>query len=150
MSRFYDNGLRFSCKPGCRYCCGVEPGYVFVTIDDLQKLASHLCLSRKEFLLRYCRKVPMGSISYVSLLEKDNHDCVFLNEQGCGVYEARPVQCATYPFWNTVLSDTRSWEAESSWCPGIGTGELHDKEEIERMLKMREGVEPAVWDEVFD
>ena len=149
MSCFYEKGLLFSCKPGCRYCCGVEPGYVFLTRDDLQRLTDYLKLSYPEFLQRYCRKVPMGSISYISLLEKDNHDCVFLASHGCSVYEARPVHCATYPFWNTVLTSLQNWEREADWCPGIGVGELHSKEEIDRMLAMREGVEPAVWEEVI-
>jgi len=91
----------------------------------------------------------MGSISYVSLVERENHDCVFLNQQGCGVYAARPLQCATYPFWPTVLADKKSWELEADWCPGLGKGELHTKSEIDKLLAMREGVEPAVWDEVF-
>lgn len=149
MGSFYDNGLRFSCQSGCRYCCGVEPGYVFLNKDDLVRLTTHFQLSAREFLQRYCRKVPMGSISYISLLEKENHDCVFLVEHGCGVYDARPVQCATYPFWNTILENLASWEREADWCPGIGRGELHDKAEIDRMVRMREGVEPAVWEEVF-
>ncbi|WP_422480607.1 YkgJ family cysteine cluster protein [Pleomorphochaeta sp. DL1XJH-081] len=150
MGYFYDEGLQFTCQPGCRYCCGVEPGYVFLTKDDLTRLTDHFGLSSRQFLQRYCRKVPMGSISYISLLEKDNHDCVFLASHGCSVYEVRPVQCATYPFWNTIIQDRQSWEREASWCPGIGIGELHGKAEIDRMVSMREGVEPAVWEDFVD
>jgi len=147
MSSFYADGLRFSCKPGCRYCCGVEPGYVFVSKTDIERLAAHLQISSHEFINRYCRKVPMGSISYISLLEKKNHDCVFLEEHGCSVYEARPVQCAAYPFWNTIVADRQSWEREAAWCPGIGTGSLHTSKEIDSLLRLRQGVEPAIWEE---
>ena len=149
MGCFYQEGLRFTCQSGCRYCCGVEPGFVFVSQDDIRRLCLYLQLSTNEFLQRYCRKVPMGSISYVSLVERENRDCVFLNQLGCDVYAARPLQCATYPFWSTVLADKKSWELEADWCPGLGKGELHTKSEIDKLLEMREGVEPAVWDEVF-
>jgi Fe-S-cluster containining protein len=75
-----------------------------------------------------------------------NHDCVFLGPEGCTVYPARPVQCATYPFWSTVVADEQSWEEERRWCPGIGKGPLHTKEEIDKLLDMRAGVEPATND----
>jgi len=88
----------------------------------------------------------MGSISYISLLERENHDCVFLEKYGCSVYKARPVQCATYPFWNTIVADRQSWEREADWCPGIGHGELHGREEIDHLLRLRQGVEPAIWE----
>ena len=145
MGCFHEKGLHFECQPGCRYCCGVEPGYVFVTEDDISRLSGHLKLSKNDFIRRYCR-VPMGSISYISLVEMPNHDCVFLGPEGCTVYTARPVQCATYPFWSTVVADEQSWEEERRWCPGIGKGPLHTKEEIDKLLDMRAGVEPATDD----
>ena len=146
MGCFYEEGLHFTCKPGCRYCCGVEPGFVFVSDADVEKLSLFLHLSPKEFIQRYCRKVPMGSISYVSLLERENHDCVFLDSSGCSVYASRPVQCETYPFWNTIVADRESWNREADWCPGIGNGKLHGRDEIDHMLRLRQGVEPAIWE----
>lgn len=148
MNCFYEKGLRFTCQPGCHYCCGVEPGFVFVSLSDLKRLASFLALSTQEVVSSYCRKVPMGSISYISLLEKANHDCIFLEAKGCSVYTARPLQCATYPFWAPILSNQEAWENEKQWCPGIDKGEIHPKAEIELALKRRLGVEPAVWEEV--
>jgi len=146
MSCFYADGLRFSCRPECRYCCGVEPGYVFLTPDDIDRLTEHLRLEVPLFLHQYCRKVPMGSFHYISLIETVHHDCIFLSEHGCTVYEARPIQCATYPFWNTILVDRKTWEQESSWCPGIGTGRLYSRDEIDQLLTLRQGVEVAVWE----
>ncbi len=148
MSCFYEQGLRFTCQPGCRYCCGVEPGYVFLTSADLQALCTYLSLSKAEVLSRYCRKVPMGSFSYVSLIEKANNDCTFLAPHGCSIYPARPIQCSTYPFWATILDSQKNWENEAQWCPGINKGEIISAKEIEDLLNMRKGVEPAIWEEV--
>jgi Fe-S-cluster containining protein len=146
MSCFYADGLQFSCQPECRYCCGVEPGYVFLTPDDIDRLVTFLHLDIASFLQQYCRKVPMGSFHYISLIETAQHDCIFLGEHGCTVYEGRPIQCATYPFWNTVLENRQTWEQEATWCPGIGKGRLYSRDEIDQLLHLREGVEVAIWE----
>lgn len=143
MDCFHTEGLRFECT-GCRYCCGVEPGYVFITEQDLLRLCEFTNLNSDEFQKKYCRKVPMGGISYVSLQETNSFDCVFLTERGCGVYSARPIQCSTYPFWASILEDRQGWERESSSCPGIGKGRLYSEDEIIAILALREGVGPLV------
>ncbi|MFA7371100.1 MAG: YkgJ family cysteine cluster protein [Sphaerochaetaceae bacterium] len=148
MSCFYEEGLHFTCKEGCHYCCGVEPGYVFVSQEDLERIGRHLSLAPLEVVKRYCRKVSMGSYSYISLLERENHDCIFLSPKGCSIYPARPVQCATYPFWAPILESRAMWEREKQWCPGLDEGKLYTKEMIEEALEARRGVEPAIWEEI--
>jgi hypothetical protein len=143
MSRFYAEGLRFECT-GCRYCCGVEPGFVFLTEQDLINLYEYTGLNSDEFQKKYCRKVPVGGISYISLQETKDYDCIFLTEKGCGVYQSRPVQCRAYPFWASILEDRQAWERESASCPGIGKGKLHAEEEILSILALREGCGPMV------
>ena len=41
--------------------------------------------------------------------------CVFLSSDGkqCSVYESRPVQCRTFPYWPALLSKARNWEREA-------------------------------------
>ena len=40
--------------------------------------------------------------------------CVFLDQETnyCRIYEARPVQCRTYPFWPSILKSQEAWNAE--------------------------------------
>jgi Fe-S-cluster containining protein len=78
----------------------------------------------------------MGAFSMISLKEKQNYDCVFLNERGCSVYEGRPRQCRTYPFWMSILESEERWEEEKKSCPGIGKGRLYTKEEIDGLLEI--------------
>ena len=54
----------------------------------------------------------------MSLIEKINYDCVFW-DNGCTVYQARPVQCITYPFWPVIIESELRWNKESNNCPGI-------------------------------
>jgi len=149
MDCFTTEGLRFECT-GCRYCCGVEPGFVFITAEDLQQLCEFTKLNSQEFIKKYCRKVPMGSISYVSLLEKEHNDCIFLTSQGCSVYDARPMQCRAYPFWPSIIEDKESWELEKECCPGVGKGRLYTQEEILSIIAQRAGRGPLIWETIFD
>ena len=148
MDCFYTDGLTFSCQPNCQYCCAVEPGYVFLSQYDLDRLTLFTQTSLHEFITLYCVRVPMGGASYISLKEKKNHDCIFLTSTGCGVYTHRPVQCATYPFWSTVLESKKTWEDEKEWCPGIGKGEIHTREEINEEINKRISHPAAIYEEI--
>ena len=38
---------------------------------------------------------------------------MFLNPIGqCSIYDVRPVQCSTYPFWPSLLASKEDWEDE--------------------------------------
>ena len=84
IKKFYDNGLRFECQK-CSACCRYDPGYVFLSRNDLASLTQRMKLSEKEFLETYCRTVDLGGIKRVSLIEKKNYDCIFWEEGGCTV-----------------------------------------------------------------
>ncbi len=50
------------------------------------------------------------------------------------MYEARPIQCSTYPFWSSIVSSESAWESEAIDCPGIGKGRLRKREDVEDSL----------------
>ena len=126
---FYKDGLRFSCKM-CSYCCRGEPGFVYLSRTDLDQLLKETKSEETEFIEKYCRWVPYYDGSEVLCLkETEKFDCIFWNG-GCSVYKARPVQCSTYPFWDYLLKDKKSWDEGAKDCPGINNGELHSFEEI--------------------
>ena len=140
---FYDKGLSFECQR-CLYCCSAEPGYVFLTQKDIDNAASFLGMDADRFIEVYCRYVDYGSYLMVSLKEKSNYDCIFLSESGCSIYQARPVQCRTYPFWKSNLESEAAWKNESGSCPGIGKGCRLSKNEIEERLKASAGEPPLM------
>jgi Fe-S-cluster containining protein len=94
-------------------------------------------MERGEFIGQYCRRIAFGAVQRLSLTEKPNLDCVFWRDEGCSVYEARPLQCRSFPFWSSCLSSKEQWEQAASHCIGIGKGRLHDRKEIEGWLRMR-------------
>lgn len=126
-------GLCFSCT-GCGNCCrGPESGYVFVTLEEIETLAARLGISTEDFGAKYLRRVAGGQ---VSLIEKQNLDCVFWTEgKGCEVYEDRPTQCRTFPFWPEVIESEEAWEVEAESCPGMGSGKRYLPAAIESLAE---------------
>ncbi len=134
---FYENGLKFECTQ-CSNCCRFDPGYVFLSYNDLERLIKYFNITETEFIEKYCRKVDMGVHNRLSLIEKTNYDCIFWSNGGCEIYEARPLQCRSYPFWKPFLVDRISWDNESLSCPGMNHGKLVSKEAIEDWLLLRD------------
>lgn len=126
---WYKDGLRFRCT-GCGDCCTGAPGYVWVNKSEVIALARFLGVDVEECERRYVRKVGVRK----SLVEFPNGDCVFLDEntRKCKVYDARPRQCRTWPFWRSNLKTPQAWEQTCQVCPGSGKGKLHTLEEIDR------------------
>jgi Fe-S-cluster containining protein len=133
---FYCSGLRFECTR-CSRCCRHTPGYVFLSSADLGRLAAAVALPRREFLRRFCRDVDLGLARRVSLKEKSNLDCILWENGGCSVYEARPLQCRSFPFWSACVASEEEWLSQAKNCPGMGRGAFHSREEIEAWLSMR-------------
>jgi Fe-S-cluster containining protein len=48
----------------------------------------------------------------------------------CGIYEVRPQQCRTWPFWPELLRDKASWDRASERCPGMNKGTFFPVEQI--------------------
>ena len=49
---------------------------------------------------------------WVKLTNNSEQHCVFLKDKLCQIYEARPSQCSTYPFWPTIMKSPMSWNRE--------------------------------------
>ncbi|MBN2050047.1 MAG: YkgJ family cysteine cluster protein [Spirochaetales bacterium] len=133
---FYSRGLRFQCLR-CSRCCRFEPGFVYLSQADLARLAAFLGVSEKDFTEQYCRTVQGKNGPRLSLREKANYDCIFWSESGCEVYEVRPFQCKSYPFWDNYLSSQEAWNALETSCPGVNNGRLFTYEEIKQWKDLK-------------
>jgi len=109
--------LDFSCNR-CSNCCRNEPGSVYLTKKDIDNLSTFLILSKNEFVKEYCRTVIKDDKKVLALLEKTNYDCIFWNN-GCIIYEKRPLQCVTYPYWSILVENGDYWKHEKRRCSGI-------------------------------
>jgi Fe-S-cluster containining protein len=132
LPKYLKDGMRFECQGTGRCCVSREGyGYVYLNLEDRRRLARHLGISTRAFTLRYCEKTD-GHFH----LKEFKGPCQFLQGKGCAVYEARPNQCRTWPFWPENMN-ARIWNQEiQSFCPGVGKGRLYSPLEITELLKL--------------
>jgi hypothetical protein len=119
-------GFRFECQPGCTNCCR-QPGEVWLTAEDRDRIAAHLGLSVRAFVERYCTREEDDELK-LSVPAADS--CHFLLEEGCSIHDVKPVQCRTYPFWPEHVRTRPSWKKLERVCPGVGVGELLPVEQV--------------------
>jgi len=115
-SPWYKDGLRFQCTE-CGKCCTGQPGYVWVSEEEMQKIADHLQISLKDFKCRYTR-LKGGRYALLELPKRD-HDCIFLKDNKCSIYPVRPKQCRTFPWWKDNLKSPEAWKRAAVECEGI-------------------------------
>lgn len=125
---WYKDGLRFRCTQ-CGNCCTGAPGAVWVSEEEIAAIAEYLGKSVGEVRLMHTRKL----LGRISLREFANGDCEFFDgaTRRCKIYPVRPVQCRTWPFWNSNLSSPEMWCQTEKDCPGAGAGDFVSLEEIE-------------------
>ena len=74
---WYRDGLAFSCTR-CGACCTGAPGYVWVSPEEIERLAAYRGQSVQEFSARFVRKVGHR----YSLIERPGGDCIFWDKTG--------------------------------------------------------------------
>ena len=132
---WYAEGLRFACQPDCGRCCSRHDAYAYVYLseDDAAALAAHLHLDEDTFRARWTA-LDDGDL----VLRMGEDACPFLDGARCTVYDARPTQCRTFPFWKENLRRRSSWEGLKTFCPGVGEGPVHSLLQIRERVAERE------------
>jgi Fe-S-cluster containining protein len=129
---WWKEGIQFQCQ-GSGKCCVSrgQYGYVYLTLEDRRRFAKYFGLATAKFTREFCQKDDNG---YFHLTGFESA-CRFLENNRCSVYEARPTQCRTWPFWPETLS-AKSWQREvAAYCPGVGKGKTWSRAEIEEQLQ---------------
>ena len=98
-------------------CCTGESGNIFVSVTEIAAIAQLLGMDEREFRRNYLRK-EIYRYSLKEQVVNGSHDCVFFDRKanGCSIYQARPLQCRTFPFWDYFRHRVDELRAE---CPGI-------------------------------
>jgi uncharacterized protein len=89
--------LFYQCQR-CTACCK-WPGDVRLEEKEIGSIATHLGLTEQEFLERYTRL--RTNRQGLSLIEKENHECIMLDGNSCRIHPVKPAQCTGFPnLWN--------------------------------------------------
>lgn len=118
----YKEGFEFSfdenaCKACGGKCCTGESGNIFADKDELERLRAFLGLEEAEFKELYLRKVGVR-YSFKEREFEGGYACVFFDTKtrGCLIYEFRPKQCRSFPFWEYFKKHKEELKKE---CIGV-------------------------------
>lgn len=148
---WYADGLKFTCAC-CGNCCTGGPGFVWISRDEIARLAALLKLSLKETIRRHCRKIGRRYSLKEHRNSRGQYDCEFLKEipgesrngevalarRICTIYDARPLQCRTWPFWDGIIHSKDQWDAAAQHCHGMNHGRKFRYGEI---VKLRDATD---------
>jgi Fe-S-cluster containining protein len=112
-------GFRFECQPGCSACCE-EEGEVYLTEEDLVRIAAHLGMSPADFEARYIYRTT----SLLRLRKPPGRQCEFHINSRCSIHPVKPTQCRAFPYWPEIIESPETWNEAALRCPGMNKGEL--------------------------
>ena len=111
----FDETVCSTCEGNC--CIG-ESGYIWINYKEIENLAQYLNISVDEVAQKYIFKVGYKYSLREKKISKNNYACIFFDLQlkRCSIYEARPKQCRTFPFWEHFKNNIQEVKEE---CPAI-------------------------------
>jgi Fe-S-cluster containining protein len=92
-----DPSVTYLCQR-CTNCCR-WPGDVRLDEEEIPRIAAFLGMDEQTFIRKFTRL--RANRTGLSLIEKDNHECVMLDGNSCRIHDVKPTQCAGFPNqWN--------------------------------------------------
>jgi hypothetical protein len=117
------NGYDFKFQPSACYecggkCCTGESGYIWAKYQEIENMAEFLSLSIDEFASKYLKKVKHRYSLVEKQIGENDYACIFFNTttKMCEIYDVRPTQCRTFPFWEQFKGNEDEVKKE---CIGI-------------------------------
>lgn len=115
---WYREGLRFKCTE-CGKCCTGTSGFVWVEEEEMRAMADAMDISLELFKRKYTRRRDNRYALVERKAPNGDYDCIFLEGKKCRIYQQRPQQCRTYPWWPENLHSPDSWHEAALECEGI-------------------------------
>jgi len=119
------NGYNFDFdEEACKFCkgscCRGSEGYIFLTLSEMKAISSSLNLCLDEFIKKYTVKIGR-KFSLIEYKYNAEYICCFFDiiDSKCKIYENRPEQCKTFPFWSCFMGVKKDdYEIDLLRCPG--------------------------------
>jgi hypothetical protein len=116
------DGFPYSFDPSaCGLCSGIccrgSTGHVWVSEEEIEGMAAALKMDLEPFAESYLR-IGKGKIALQERRVNGEYLCCFFDpfEEHCSIYQDRPSQCRSYPFWEPYREDPGHVLRE---CPGV-------------------------------
>jgi len=99
-------------------CCTGESGNIWINRDEITILSNYFNIDTQGLKDKYLiKKGYKYSIKEVNI-DAVNYACIFfdLDKKLCTIYDVRPMQCQTFPFWDYFKNRVDEVREE---CPAI-------------------------------
>ena len=118
----YQEGFPYAFNPkACQTCAGKccigESGYIWVSHEEIEAITKKLLLTKENFINNYLLKIRYR-FTIKEIPYEGGYGCIFFNREKkmCSIYDVRPSQCRTFPFWEYFKENIDEVVTE---CPGI-------------------------------
>jgi len=141
MKRWYDKSISFACTACGKCCTSKNKVKVFLNDREINQISNYLQISTDHFISYYTdliydnkntdnhfeevlRYITLKSKGYDGKQPQQQNRCIFLSSSSesinkCSIYEVRPTQCRTYPYWPQHMIGRAEWLSESLNCEGM-------------------------------
>lgn len=109
-----DAPFEWRCRRSGR-CCTHGDGHVWLLEGEAEQLAAELDLPLDQFCAEHV--VQIGARS--SLRTPGGRCTLLSGTKDCTAYDARPAQCASFPYWPAILEGGPALERALAICPGL-------------------------------
>ncbi len=138
QNKWYIAGLNFECAQCGQCCSGPGEGYIWVSRPEIEFIADYLKVPVSQVRKKYLKRLGLRTSIKEDPITKD---CIFLEhsrgKRFCRIYDVRPNQCRTWPFWSSNLKSINTWNEAAKRCSGINRGRFYSHEEIEKTRKSK-------------
>lgn len=105
--------FKFRCHKGIscfNACC--KQADITLTPYDIIRMKDHLGVSSGELLKEHTVPFQMDGdgVPGIKMRTTDDGQCLFMTEEGCGIYENRPTSCRYYPVAHLALKAKEATE----------------------------------------
>ncbi|MDR2638684.1 MAG: YkgJ family cysteine cluster protein [Helicobacteraceae bacterium] len=109
-----------ACESCGSKCCVGESGDIWASDQEIAAIAAALGEEERVARAIYFRREREGW-RIKERETKRGFECVFALESGCKIYDARPAQCRSFPFWHSMNDHLDRLASE---CAGVYAGAI--------------------------
>jgi Fe-S-cluster containining protein len=134
MSFNYPAAVRFQCIK-CGICCGdtkEKTRHILLLKTEAEQIATATSQPTSAFTVKIKDKAPYSH----EMKKTEEGKCVFLKNNCCTIYTARPLICRFYPFELKTAHDGKHTFLYTTECPGINKGRMLNKNYFRKLLRL--------------
>jgi len=134
MNFNYPAAVHFQCVK-CGICCGdtkEKARHILLLKIEAEQIATTTSQPTSKFTEKIKNKAPYN----YEMKKTKNGKCIFLENNRCTIYTARPLICRFYPFELKITHDGKHTFLYTLECPGINKGHMLSKNYYRKLLRL--------------